>query len=229
MPRSSLHSVRKASYDVRSVGSDGTPFWIYYQSVYWTCSCCCVYIFIICRNTHQQMFWLDGNRGHHKTPESGEATLDGHRRTHHQSDQHHHGCSRVQSQLHLTGSGQGIHSIPLKMVGTHNKKLDNKVGWCYPTLLINRWSHHLSYFYFFPRSFLSFPPRYWTSYAPQSCLHLTWPRWRDEMKIPSRPIWSAPSCWLVSFSFPSPTPLDINLMQQHLDSSRAVPETCTGP
>lgn len=107
MPRSSLHSVRKASYDVRSVGSDGTPFWIYYQSVYWPCCCCCVYIFIICRNTHQQMFWLDGNRGHHKAPESGEATLDGHRRTHHQSDQHHHGCSRVQSQLHLTGSGQG--------------------------------------------------------------------------------------------------------------------------
>ena len=53
------------------------------------------------------------------------------------------------------------------------------------------------------------------------------------MKIPSRPIWSAPSCWLVFhilfvFFFPSPTPILYKIFYaRHLDSSRAIPESLT--
>ena len=88
LPRNSLYSARKASYDVRSIGSDGKrlkenkrkkgPY------VNKALSC-----FIFRCDTKA---------------ESGPIALNGHRGAHNESHQHSNSGSRVDAHVHITGS-----------------------------------------------------------------------------------------------------------------------------
>lgn len=69
---------------------------------------------------------LGSNRSDYKAPEFSQAPFYGHRRADHQSDQHHYGCPRVESQSYITSFGQG------KAKRSHQLKVHVSMIWLYP-------------------------------------------------------------------------------------------------